>query len=157
MRDILWLQAYMLLKLKYLTLLSYRSNACEGWIARLSSSKYFPTITVRSWWLKMTALSTSTHNMEHTTKQGFLIILETFNTILLMLISAYQPQLTKSIDSPLKRASSSLPFTLIPISTPCTLINNLMYLSVEETNFRFGILGKERELVNYKQLTLFLT
>lgn len=155
MRGILLLQASMRLKLRYLILRNSHLNAWGVLIVRWSSSRYFQTTTVKLLWLKMIARLISTHNTEHTTKPEYLIILGIWNTIHTMPTFAYQHQLTKFIDLPLRKASFLLPSILILSSTPCTLTNNLMSLFVEGTSYKCGILGKGREFVNFKRLVLY--
>lgn len=68
---------------------------------------------------------------------------------------ASQLQSTRSTDSVSKKASSLLPSTLIPTSTPCISTNNSMLSFVEETSWKSGIAERGKECANCRLQALY--
>ena len=96
--------------------------------------------------------SISMLSMELTTGLESLTIPETSNTTLSLPIYAYLLLQTKYIEFLSNKASSLFLSTLIHSSTLSTSMINLMCWLAEETSWKFGILGTEKESAKLQHL-----
>jgi len=96
--------------------------------------------------------SISMLSMELTTGLESLTIPEISNTTLSLPIYAYLLLQTKYIEFLSNKASSLFLSTLIHSSTLSTSMINLMCWLAEETSWKFGILGTEKESAKLQHL-----